>query len=288
MRAPAAHGGKAHLEVGPGDPLGLAAVVRRLDDGHVARAPARQAPDRKPVVQAEPRIGAHRGHRALDLARVHAGLGEGALALAHRDRDAGKKPVPLRVRAEDARWSRRRRCARCRRPPAPRRRSRPPSPGPRPQGPGDRLRPQLRKMERAAQQQLVAREVARGRAAEGQRTACRCRHPCAASRPPAPGPIRGDSDPGASGSGPFGAPSARATEVSASATHFPSSACARSTRWPPTVTCAPVSGVCRAGRRPRPSRGSPRSVRSARATSSGAGPRSRSCPSPRRRRSARP
>ena len=44
------------------------------------------------------------------------------------------------------------------------------------------------------------------------------------------------------GAGPSEAPNARATAVSACVSAAPSSVCARSTLWPPTVTCAPLSG----------------------------------------------
>ena len=63
-------------------------------------------------------------------------------------------------------------------------------------------------------------------------------------RPVAGQPLAADNDPEPSPGARFSeAPSARATAVSASPTRASSSAiAARSTRWPPTVTCAPESG----------------------------------------------
>lgn len=58
-----------------------------------------------------------------------------------------------------------------------------------------------------------------------------------------PRPVPGQ--PSSSGPGSSVAPSARATEVSASPSHASSSVRARSTVWPPTVTCAPLSGFAR-------------------------------------------
>ena len=66
----------------------------------------------------------------------------------------------------------------------------------------------------------------------------------APASPPGPEADRGGPEPKpSSGAGPSEAPNARASAVSACVSTAPSSVCARSTRWPATVTCAPVSGL---------------------------------------------
>ena len=99
-RAPAAHGGKAHLQVGPRDPLGLAAVVRRLHDRHVARAPAgqgRQTTPRNRRGSLRPRAGgrqlACRQRDALEAAAAGAARMRRGAGARGRDRAPASRPA---------------------------------------------------------------------------------------------------------------------------------------------------------------------------------------------------
>ena len=102
QRAPRASGAETHLDVGPAH--GLAALAPgRLGHRHLARAEAEKPPGGEPLARLEAHIGIHARQAALDrppLARLR--LLEGALALAHRDRETREPAPPLRIRADDA------------------------------------------------------------------------------------------------------------------------------------------------------------------------------------------